>query len=112
VEQRRRLAQIYIEELSAHPDITVPTISDSSPTWIQFPIMVKDKADFYHYMQRNGIDLSWTYRYSCAESYGLAGQFPNTQIAAKTVLGLPTYPSLSEHSARYIASVAKQYSPK
>jgi perosamine synthetase len=109
VEKRVKLAQIYMKELSGHPNITLPVIHNCSPAWIQFPIIVKDKAGFYNYMQHNGVDLSWTYRYSCAESYGFAAQCPNTQIAAKTVLGLPTYPSLSESAAQYIASVAKRY---
>jgi perosamine synthetase len=109
VEKREKLAQIYIKELREHPNIKIPVIRNCSPAWIQFPIIVTDKADFYNYMQHNGIDLSWTYRYSCAESYGFAAQCPNTQIAAKTVLGLPTYPSLSESAAQYIASVAKRY---
>ena len=56
-------------------------------------------------MQRNGVDLSWTYRYSCADSFELGG-FPNAQRAAKTVLGLPTYPLVTDEHAQYICKVA------
>lgn len=107
--QRRRLAQIYCQELSGLPGLSLPvTPEGSSPAWIQFPIQVGDKRAFYRHMQRHGVDLTWTYRYSCAESYGLDG-FPNAQMAAKRVLGLPTHPSLSEVQARYICRVAKTY---
>jgi perosamine synthetase len=107
--RRRKLAQIYQDELSEHPGLTLPTLPEGcSPSWLQFPIQVDDKKSFYMHMQRNHVDLTWTYRYSCADSYGLDG-FPNAQRAAKTVLGLPTYPSLADEHAQYICDVAKKY---
>ena len=108
--RRRKLAQIYSNKLDSHPDIklTVP-IEKSTPAWIQFPILVKNKGHFYRYMQKHGIDLSWNYKYSCAESYGQEG-YPGARAAAKTVLGLPTYPSLTDDQAHYICSVASYYS--
>jgi perosamine synthetase len=111
LERRRQLAQIYIAELSNHPDIALPRIAEhGSPSWIQFPILVRDKQGFYQYMQKHGIDMSWTYRYSCADSYGKDG-FPESNKAARTVMGLPTYPSLTDSDARYICEIAKKYSP-
>jgi len=107
--RRRKLAQIYQDELSKHPGLKLPVLPEGcSPAWIQFPIQVDDKKAFYKHMQRNRVDITWTYRYSCADSYGLDG-FPNAQRAAKTVLGLPTYPTLTEEQAQYICRVAKKY---
>jgi dTDP-4-amino-4,6-dideoxygalactose transaminase len=107
--RRRKLSQIYQDELSEHPRLILPFIPENcSPAWIQFPILVDDRRAFYKHMQRNGVDLSWTYRYSCADSFGLDG-FPNAQKAAKTVLGLPTYPSLTDEHAQYICNVARKY---
>jgi perosamine synthetase len=107
--RRRKLAQIYQDELSKHPGLTLPILPvGCSPSWIQFPIHVEDKKAFYRHMQRNRVDLTWTYRYSCADSYSLDG-FPNAQRAAKTVLGLPTYPSLTDEHAQYICDVAREY---
>lgn len=107
--RRRKLAQMYQDELARHPELTLPVIpEDCSPAWIQFPILVDNKRAFYKHMQRNGVDLSWTFRYSCADSYGLDG-FPNAQKAAKTVLGLPTYPSLSDEHAHLICNAAIQF---
>jgi dTDP-4-amino-4,6-dideoxygalactose transaminase len=110
LERRRRLAQIYAEELHNHPEIDlIETVEKGAPSWIQFPILVKNKGHFYRHMQRQGVDMSWTYKYSCADSYGQK-DFPGAQIAAKTVLGLPTYPSLTDDQARYVCSVASRYS--
>jgi perosamine synthetase len=108
--RRRRIAQIYQDGLSDNAAVKLPVIpADCAPAWIQFPIIVEDKLAFYRHLQRNGIDASWTYRYSCADSFGQEG-FPTAQAAAKTVLGLPTYPSLTDEQARYICNIADMYS--
>lgn len=108
--RRRSLAKIYSDELAGHPHIQMmKSFENSNPSWIQFPILVKDKGRFYRFMQKHGIDLSWTYKYSCAESYKQDG-FPNALTTAQTILGLPTYPSLSDEQAGYICSIAKKYS--
>jgi len=107
--RRRKLAQAYTDELSGYSVLKLPVVPvDCSPAWIQFPVMVSEKRAFYKYMQRKGIDLSWTFRYSCADSFGLDG-FSNAWRAAQTVLGLPTYPSLSDEEAGYICSIARLY---
>jgi dTDP-4-amino-4,6-dideoxygalactose transaminase len=107
--RRRRLAQIYTDQLAGHPYLTLPIIPEECvPSWIHFPIIVDDKQAFYKHMQRNGVDLGWTFRYSCADSFGLNG-FPNARRAAETVLGLPTYPSLSGKKAEHICFVSRSY---
>lgn len=110
--RRRKLAQVYQNELAGYPGLTLPVIpEDCLPAWIQFPILTDNKRAFYRHMQRNGVDLSWTFRYSCADSYGLNG-FPNAQRAAKTVLGLPTYPSLPDEHVHLICNAAIRYLSK
>ncbi len=109
LERRRCVAEIYEAGIPGNPAIRVPErVKDSKPAWIQFPILVKDKGHFYRYMQEHGIDMSWTYKYSCADSFGQAG-YPESQAAAKAVLGLPTYPSLTDEQARRICAVAARY---
>jgi dTDP-4-amino-4,6-dideoxygalactose transaminase len=107
--RRRKIAQIYQDGLSKATGLIMPVVPDEcNPSWIQFPIFVEDKFSLYKYMQRHGVDLSWTFKYSCADSYGLSG-FPNAQRAAKTVMGLPTSPGLSDKSAQRICELIKSY---
>jgi dTDP-4-amino-4,6-dideoxygalactose transaminase len=107
--RRRSLALIYQNELSKNKKLSLPTIPDiCNPAWIQFPILVEDKLAFYKHMQRNHIDVTWTYRYSCADSYGLEG-FPNSLHAAKTIIGLPTNPYITDKQAMEICRVANQF---
>ena len=107
--RRRKIANIYQNELSGCASLMLPKIpEDCSPTWIQFPIITKNKWELYKHMQQNQVDLTWTYRYSCADSYGL-NNCTEANIAAKTVLGLPTYPSLTDTDAQYICDTVKKF---
>jgi perosamine synthetase len=109
LERRRNLALIYQNELSKHTEVSLPAISQAcDPAWIQYPILLDDKLAFYKHMQRNQIDVSWTYRYSCAESYGIKG-FPNSLHAAKKVIGLPTSPFITDEQAMEICRVANRF---
>jgi dTDP-4-amino-4,6-dideoxygalactose transaminase len=106
LDRRRRLAEIYAAGLAGQAGIALPTVvAPAKPSWIQYPVRVEDKRGFYRRMQKRGVDLSWTYRYSCAESFGQVG-FPEADLAARTVLGLPTYPSLTDDEARRICDAA------
>lgn len=108
--RRRKLASIYQNETKKIPWLRVPPLTDGcAPAWLQYSIFTEDKWGFYKYMQSNGIDLSWTYRYSCAESLEING-FPNSKRAAQSVLGLPTYPSLTDQQAEKIVYFARNYS--
>jgi dTDP-4-amino-4,6-dideoxygalactose transaminase len=107
--RRRKLAQLYQTELSSHPEMSLPVLPlDCKPAWIQFPIRVNDKLAFYKHMQRHSTDVTWTYRYSCAESYGQGG-CPNALQAAKTVVGLPTTPFISNEQVIDICRAANQF---
>jgi len=110
LKRRRALAEMYMNQLRnaaiGHPRIP----SRSEPAWIQYSVTVEDRAAFYRHMRSHGIDLSWTYRYCSAESFGQDG-FPNARLAAQTVLGLPTYPSLSDEQGAKICRVVRAYRP-
>jgi perosamine synthetase len=107
--RRRRLAQIYREQLENHPSWTLPEIPESSsPSWIQFPIICNDKLAFYKHMRSEGVDTSWTYKYSCAESFG-ERNCPNAQLAAKRVVSLPTTPFITDQLAYQISSKALKF---
>lgn len=105
ISHRNRLSRVYSECLKGNYFRFVNPPSNSVSAWIQFPIILNKKEAFFRYMKSCGIDLNWTFRYSCADSYG-AGNCPNAGNAAKSVLGLPIYPSLTIESATNIAQTA------
>jgi dTDP-4-amino-4,6-dideoxygalactose transaminase len=109
ISQRRKFAQQYQNELSGHSHLTLPQIpQDCAPSWIQFPILAKDKFSFYKHMQRNHVDVTWTYRYSCPESFGQDG-FPNAHRIANTIVSLPTCPLMSDRQVQEISLIAKKF---
>ncbi len=107
--RRNQIAQIYFEELSNLEYLRIPKyVKGSLPSWIQFPVLVDDKFAFYKHMQKHGIDVTWSYRYSCPDTYDMGG-YANSQEIAKSILGLPTYPTLSDAEAREICLAARKY---
>jgi dTDP-4-amino-4,6-dideoxygalactose transaminase len=106
VAARRGAARIYVERLSGHGNgIRVCPVPDGAePAWTQFPVFVERKEECYRFFLEHGVDLSWTFRYSCAASYGTS-RAPNSERAARTLLGLPTYPGLAPEEARRICDL-------
>ncbi len=106
---RRALACLYADELRGVAGVAMPGVPEGAePAWMQFPIFVKNKAACYRFLLKNGVDLSWTFRYSCAASYAVT-KAPNAERAARTLLGLPTYPGLPTKAARRICELLRRF---
>ena len=109
VAARQALARIYAGELGGVSRVTMPSVPEGAePAWIQFPIFVEKKAACYDYLLKHGVDLNWTFRYSCGASYNVP-HVPNAERAARTVLGLPTYPGLLAAEARRICDLLRRF---
>lgn len=109
VAARQALASLYASELAGIPGIRLCTIPEGAePAWIQFPIFVEQKEACYRFLLRSGVDLNWTFRYSCGESYCIQTA-PNAAKAARTLLGLPTYPGLSPTAAQRICVLLRRF---
>jgi len=109
IERRQRIASIYQQGLENHSAFTIPNVQlGIQPAWIQFPLLVRNKQDFYHYMQRHGVDTTWTYRYTCAEEFGQK-DCPNAEKIARSIVSLPCYPDLKESEAREVCRIASEY---
>jgi dTDP-4-amino-4,6-dideoxygalactose transaminase len=110
VSARRRVARIYAERLSGNDNgVRVCPVPDGAePAWTQFPVFVENKEECYRFFLEHGIDLSWTFRYSCAASYGMC-RAPNSERAARTLLGLPTYPGLAPEKAHHICDLFRVF---
>lgn len=107
--RRRKIAAEYQNVLENHPAFQIPVIPPGvEPVWIQFPLLVKDKHDFYQYMQRKGVDITWTYRYTCAEEYPQQG-CPNAERIARSILSLPCYPNLTDAEVQRVCHAAVEY---
>ena len=80
--------------LSKVKRVKLPKIKKGvKPAWVRFPIMTENKLIFYKRLSANGVDLAWTFSYSCSSEYG-DRLTPNSLEAANHVLDLPIYPNL------------------
>ena len=75
------------------------------PAWARFPIRVKNKKVFFEKMINQGIDLAWTFSYTCQGNN--KRKFINSEYAAETVLDLPIYPDLDTSSVEKIVMAVK-----
>ncbi|GEM_PF-1396636 len=109
IHRRQQIASRYREALEGHPAFEIPFVpSEIEPAWIQFPLLVKDKPHFYRYMQKHGIDATWTYRYSCAEEFGQR-DCPNSEKIARSIISLPCYPDLKDDEVQKVCRIASEY---
>jgi dTDP-4-amino-4,6-dideoxygalactose transaminase len=110
VAQRRRLARVYEASLTDVSGVWLPRVEPKAePAWIQYPIAVGDRRTaLCRHLAREGFDAATTFRYSCTDTYGLTA-LPNAAWSANAIVGLPTYPSLSEMQAAEIAESVKRF---
>lgn len=109
LQARCNSASIYDQVLRGLPTAQTCSVDkDATPAWIQYPVFVRDKADCYRYFLKHGVDLSWTFKYSCGRSYG-SSNTANSDFAARSVLGLPTYPGLRPGESQRICELLQKY---
>lgn len=108
LEARRARAAAYGRELAGCADLEVCSVpAGAEPAWMQYPVFTARKEHVYRFLLRRGVDLNWTFRYSCGESYeGVTT--PRANLAARCVLGLPCYPELPLEQVRRIAGLIRE----
>jgi len=105
ISRRTEIAKFYLDELAACEKIALPDYPDYKlPVFMRFPVRVKDirKEDFYTKCVKKGVDLAFTFSYSCEPDIRRA---PHSHQAAETVLNLPVYSKLTDNDLQKIKEV-------
>lgn len=109
--RRSRIANFYLQELRNLPGLTLPDVPpDSRHVWHQFVIRHPERDDLQSHLTEYGIGslihypipphLSRAY-----QDLGFReGDFPITELIAKSVLSLPMGPHLSLEDASYVVN--------
>jgi dTDP-4-amino-4,6-dideoxygalactose transaminase len=71
---------------------------------MRFPVRINGgrKEDFYARCARMGLDMAFTFSYSCDANME---RYPNSCRAAATVLNLPVYSKLSDKDLQTIKKI-------
>ena len=110
-------ARRYYDALSGIDGIRLPEpIFDESSAWLEFPIIVEDRAGLYEFLLDQGRDLRLYYYRNCAQLdiYDMAQNrdCPNAQGVMDNTLMLPLYPSYGGAQAeRNIEALRAYFAP-
>ena len=111
IENRIRISKFYSEKLKdVNNFILSPIINGSS--YSHYTLRIKDRKKFERYMKRKGIQINKVFDYSLphlpvySKFVKKDEQFPNSLIAGKNNINLPTNPQLIFHK-RHLDKIVK-----
>lgn len=109
ISRRRWIADQYAKAVAQNDIFRTPKIAvDVEPVWIQYPLLIEKKLEFYKYMQQRGVDITWSHRYSCADEFHQV-DCPNAETVARSILSLPCYPNLADAEVEKICRITAEY---
>lgn len=114
--RRRAIADRYVREL-ADCGIGLPRIaSDANPSWLRFPMLVKNQKQVIFMAREKNMLLGDWYDAvlvprgsSLAEFQYAEGACPVAEKTAEQVINLPTYPSLTDTQVSEVISCIHTY---
>ncbi|MDR1433339.1 MAG: DegT/DnrJ/EryC1/StrS family aminotransferase [Puniceicoccales bacterium] len=116
IENRRRNAEIYLNELTALPGIVLPRELDGNfHTWNQFTVRILNgrRGEIQQALEKEGVGSGVYYplpldAQECfVDLVDGKNLTKNAAIAASEVLSLPVYPELEPHQILYAAKALK-----
>lgn len=113
-EKRKKIASIYLNELS-ETTLSLPKVARySNPVWHQFVIRYPNRDGLQNYLQDQGIETMVHYPIAnhLQGAYGdhnYKGNPANYEKLTQEILSLPICPTLSENEVLYICEKIKNY---
>jgi dTDP-4-amino-4,6-dideoxygalactose transaminase len=115
-QRRIRIADFYLKNLDGIPGLILPQVApDIKHVWHQFIIRHERRDLLQEYLTQKGIGTLIHYPVpphlsSAYSNLGYkVGDFPITEILAKTALSIPIGPHLSLEDAAYVVEVIKEF---
>lgn len=116
-EERRRIANRYVSEIT-NPAIILPTVIDGvEPVWHIFAIRTKDRDGLQHYLEKKGIQTGIHYPtpihlHEAYKDLGYKkGDFPIAEEISATELSLPMFYGLTDEQIDYVINAINEYRP-
>jgi len=115
-QRRMRIANHYLEELRATPDLSLPHVPpDVIPVWHVFIVAHPDRDSLQAYLKEHGVGTLIHYPVPphLSEAYQdmgyRAGDFPVSEEMANTILSIPMGPHLSMEDADYVIEKIREF---
>jgi len=115
-ERRRKLANVYLDQLAGIPDLVLPYVPEwAGPVWHQFIIRHPRRDALQAYLKESGIGTLIHYPIPPHLSGAYSdmgykeGSFPITERIANTVLSLPMGLHVEEDAIRSIAEAIRRF---
>jgi dTDP-4-amino-4,6-dideoxygalactose transaminase len=114
-EERRRIADIYLNSIH-NPDIELPyVIEDVNPVWHIFGIRCKRRDELEKYLLDNGIMTNKHYPIPmhlqrCYDELGYKkGDFPIAEEISETELSIPMYYGMTDEQIQYVVDKINKF---
>ena len=117
-EERRRIAEKYLEKID-NPKIILPYVIDGvEPVWHIFAIRCNEREALEKHLNDNGIGTNKHYpipmhMQKCYEDLGIReGELPIAEEISKTELSIPMYYGMTEEEVDYVIDKINEFSEK
>lgn len=114
-EDRRRIAQMYLEGIK-NPEIILPyVLSDTDPVWHIFAVRCECRDNLEKYLNDKGIGTVKHYPIpihlqDCYKDLGIKrGELPIAEEISATELSLPMYYGLEDEQIEYVINVVNEF---
>lgn len=114
IENRRRIAKVYDEELKNTSLILPSENMNNKHAYYVYAVRHLNRTKILKKLKNRGIHLNISYPYPIhlMNGYSYLGwkehELPNTEKYAKEIFSLPMYPTLSQHKLKYIICTIKE----
>ncbi len=116
IENRSRIAKLYIERLRGVPGVKVQGIKQPQQNvYYVFNIFSENRYELASFLRSKGVATSIYYPkplhlQKCFEYLGYKeGQFPVTESMCKKILALPIYPELRNEEVEYVCDCIREF---
>lgn len=114
-EERRRIANRYLEEMK-NPDIILPFVPDyAKPVWHIFAVRTNKRDELAKYLADNEISTNKHYPIAihlqeCYKDLNIPeGSLPIAEEISKTQLSLPMYYGMTDEQIQYVIDVINEF---
>lgn len=111
MERRKRIAELYFEELAGLSAISLPNLVRSRSVFFRFPIRVRASAGIDRIVERSsilGVSIKRPVDTMLHHVRSVGREFPLAQSLFESTISLPIYPAMTDQEIGKVISVTRE----